>query len=1055
MGMLYHNNLNPAIYHNVHMRRIRGRLNEQELRQALEDVISQHPILRTSFDLSSYSEPLQLVHEKVDFPLEINRLRGNSQSEKEQELAELLSHEKNTPVDWSRAPLLRVRVDYLDDHTFHLMLAEHHAIFDGWSVASFCAEWFERYWSRVNGRSTEIKQGQNPFRDYVFRERQALQSLEDLEFWTEHVADTAPTRLSQRSFIDKEAKAGDVFRANIPPEISEGLKRAARLASVPIKSMLLAAHLRVLSFVSGQKEVITGVVTHGRPETANSDRALGLFLNALPVRKMLNGGTWTKLGRELFELERRIFPHRYYPSVELQQKLGRGELFETTFNFTYFHVYKEMEGISDWELQESRSTALTNLPLSANFTLEPGSGELRLDLAPAAGRFSITQVQTLLAFYERALTDIARNPEGTYESNLLSDDQSKQLLEEWQGQKIQFKQANHLARLFEDQVRRIPNAIALSCHDRVWTYAELNQKANRLARFLCRQGIAPEVIVGVAIERSAELVITLMAILKAGGAYLPLDLESPLPRLRYMLQNSEAKLVLSWKPMGFPPEISSSFQTVRFLNLSDHEGAFERESGDNFENGACTDNLAYVIYTSGSTGVPKGVMVRHAALINHMLWMAQCFNWNQQTRILLKTPITFDASVWEFLAPLVSGAVLVIGPPDAHQDFSVLVQTIRSQSITVLQMVPSALKFLLQEPHFGDCSSLKFVFCGGEEVAPSLLEQLWKQNLVEFGNLYGPTECTIDALYWTGSPGANVPQVPIGRPLPNIEAYVLNQDMELVPPGTSGEIYLGGAGLARGYFGRADLTAEKFVPNPLDSNGGARLYRTGDHGVWSLEGQLHFCGRTDQQVKIHGFRIEIGEIEEVLHRLEQVKEAAVVSRTVDGDPRLLSYVVLKSNVDNPGRAIERITAHLQQNLPRYMVPANTIIMNELPRLSNGKLDRKKLPLPDAETLQNQIDYVAPRTAVEARVAAIWADLLGGGRIGIHDDFFVRGGHSLLAIQAMSMLEKEFAVELSLNTLFEAPTVATLAQKIEELKRPPEPVYKAHYHIPELHAPTHN
>jgi amino acid adenylation domain-containing protein len=1054
LAMLYQNNLNPAIYHNVQTHRVRGRLNEQELRSALDDVVASHSVLRTSFDLSTYSEPLQLVHEHVQPRLVVNRLLGKNEEERERELERILEYERNNAVDWSRPPLLRARVDYLNDETFHLIVTEHHVILDGWSVASLFTELLERYWLRVQGQAVEISTKSNPFRDFVAMEQQALRSERDREFWIGQVVDTSATRFPAKSPVGEEAPE-KTMRANIPPEVSDGVKRAARLAFVPIKSMLLAAHLRILSFVSGQKDVTTGMIMHGRPETANSDRALGLFLNAVPIHKHLTGGTWIGLGRELFELEKEVFTYRYYPSVEVQRQLGRGEFTEATFNFTYFHIYKEMEGISDWELEESNSSAKNNFPLSANFMLEPGSGELSLDLVPGAGRFSVEQVQALLASYERALEEIAKNPEGSYETSLLTDDERKQLLEEWQGEEIHLSELNNLADCFAEQVRKTPAATALRHEDVTYSYAELNQKTNQLARYLRRQGVCREAIVAIAVERSPEFVIGVLAVLKAGGAYLPLDLDSPAPRLHYMLENCGARLVLVRGNLGRSMRHTIQLNRVRFLDLDEADEAITSESREDFKSEICGDSLAYVIYTSGSTGVPKGVMVKHSSLVNHMRWMAERFEWNEKDTILFKTAASFDASVWEVFAPLMCGAVLAIAPPDAHRNFSELVRAIQKHSVAVVQMVPSALRVLMQEPEFRKCTSLKQVLCGGEEVTPALLEQLWAQLAVKFENLYGPTEATIDVLSWSGVPGPVPTVIPIGQPLPNVECYVLGENMDLVPPGTPGEIYLGGAGLARGYLGRPDLTAESFVPNPF-AGSGARLYRTGDYGCWSLQGQMEFLGRVDQQAKIHGYRIETAEIESVLNRHPEIKESAVAAKRIDKETSLIGYVIARDETRDTDQWLRGITTHLERNLPRYMVPQTILKLSELPRLSNGKVDRRSLPLPSQEATHTRTDYVAPRTPLEGRLAGIWSQVLGADQVGVNDDFLQLGGHSLLAIRVMSIVEKELEVELSLNMLFETRTVAGLAKLIEELKHSAGAAHtgRAAYRIPELETATH-
>jgi amino acid adenylation domain-containing protein len=1037
-GMLYHSGLDSDIYHNVHWRRVRGRLDEGVLRQTLAEVIERHPILRTSFDFSTYSEPLQLVHERAEIPLLISRLRGQTDEEQRKELEEILLHERTTKFDFTKTPLLRLRVDWISEERFQLTFAEHHAILDGWSVASFLTEWVERYWTRLQGQEADSTNEGNVFRDFVFLEQRALKSPENQDFWFGQTEDAQPGKLPSKWRDGAEIQAGQEVRASISPEVSDGIKRAARMAGVPVKTMLLAAHLRVLSLLTGQKEVVSGLITHGRPEGIHSDRILGLFLNAVPFRMQLEGGTWLELASEVFRRERQIFPYRYYPSSELQQRSGRGELFDITFNFTYLHVYKDAEGLGDWEVEDSRSRAPNNLPLCANFTLEPAMGGIRLDLHAKPGRMTLEQVRAIAGWYERAFTALAKAPESRYESSaLLSDLEREQLLANGEGTRLQLSSANTLLAIIEQQVQKTPGAVAVTYEGAEWTYAELDGHANRLARHLQLHGVRPDSPVGVCVGRSLELMAALLGIMKAGGAYVPLDPEYPAERLSHILEDCGAQVVLVREQERGVFENVSNPKHLRLISLEGDAGAIQKHLDGPVVSGLSGESLAYIIYTSGSTGMPKGVMIDHSALANHMCWMTNRFEWGQSDAVLQRTSISFDASVWELFAPLTCGMRVAFAPAEAHKDLLLLAKSVQANSGTILQMTPSALKILLDVPEFSECHSLHTVLCGGEAVPASLVKQLWKRLPVNFVNLYGPTETCIDAAYWTALPGEVPELIPTGHPIANTEMYVLDEDMELTPLGTPGEIYIGGAGLGRGYWKRSDLTAERFVPDPFSRRTGARLYRTGDRARWNTGGQLEFLGRIDHQVKIRGFRIEIGEIESRLNQHPKVRSSAVIVRGHEADKQLIAFYCATETLGDQivDLSYQELRDHLLRSLPEYMVPAAFIGMAALPLNRSGKVDRRALMSMDV-TITSGRQYTAPRNALEKELTAIWAQVLNlaGDKIGVSDSFFALGGHSLSATQVVSKIRTQLGSELSLKEFFERPNIEQLAEWIAKTRQ---------------------
>jgi amino acid adenylation domain-containing protein len=576
--------------------------------------------------------------------------------------------------------------------------------------------------------------------------------------------------------------------------------------------------------------------------------------------------------------------------------------------------------------------------------------------------------------------------------------------------------------MVERQASETPLSIAVIMADRSLTFAELDRRANKLGRYLRSLGVQRETIVAVYMERSLEMVVALLAILKSGGAYLPIDSSLPRERVTYLLHDSEARVVVTTENLSgrLPAAVSKIVAVDREQPAIQGRPAFALDSRVHPE------NTAYVIYTSGSTGNPKGVRVPHRAIVNHMLWMRSEYPLGRQDRVLQKTPVSFDASVWEFWAPLIEGAVLVLAPPEIHLDVRGLIDTVRSLRITILQLVPTLLRVSLDLDCMDQCSSLRRIYVGGEAFTSDLQNRLFLQlPNVQAVNLYGPTEAAIDSTYWECRRGDRGNNVPIGGPIANARVFVLDADLESVPEGFEGELFIGGSGLAVAYHTRPALTAEKFVPDPASLMPGSRLYRTGDIVRW-VPGKacLEFLGRNDQQVKLRGFRVELGEIERQLERHPDVSEAAVLCLNgAERDQRLVAYIVAARHGTADTMELGRF---LRNIMPEYMVPSMFVPMDQLPRNSSGKVDRKALPQPEARRPELKAQYCPPETTIEQRLTAIWREFLEIDAIGIHDNFFELGGHSLMLIRIHRRLQQEFGEQLPVVVLLEHPTVHALA-----------------------------
>ncbi|MDX2092417.1 MAG: amino acid adenylation domain-containing protein, partial [Kofleriaceae bacterium] len=640
----------------------------------------------------------------------------------------------------------------------------------------------------------------------------------------------------------------------------------------------------------------------------------------------------------------------------------------------------------------------------------------------SVARYDSAAITRLIGHYGILLRGIAADPTQRIGAlPLLSPAEREQLLVTWNATSQDYPREACLHELFEAQVDRTPGAVAVEFEGTQLTYAELDQRANRLAHHLRSLGVGPDVRVGVCAERSLELVVAVYGVLKAGGAYVPLDPSYPRERLAFMVEDAAVAVLLTQAHLVE----ASPAHGARLVRLDADWAEVARASAARPGRTAGPNDLAYVIFTSGSTGRPKGAMNEHGAVVNRLHWMQAAYELDTTDAVLQKTPFSFDVSVWELFWPLHVGARLVMARPDGHKDPSYLVGVIQAQQITTLHFVPSMLAVFLEAEGVEACTSIRRVVTSGEALAPAHVDRCFARlPAAALFNLYGPTEAAIDVTHWTCRPG--VRSVPIGRPISNIQIYILDLGGEPVPVGVAGELYIGGVGVGRGYVNRPDLTAERFVPHPF---GAGRLYRTGDLARWQEDGTIEYLGRIDHQVKIRGFRIELGEIEAVLARHASVSEVVVLARDDQaGDKRLVAYVVGRDGVQD----VDALRAHAAATLPEYMVPSAFVMLDAMPVTPNGKLDRKALPASD-QVAGGTRNYVAPRTETEHLLAAIWCELLGVERVGVHDNFLKLGGHSLLAMQVAMRVRQTMEVALTVRAVFEAPTLRGLAELIERTR----------------------
>ncbi|HSF41608.1 MAG TPA: amino acid adenylation domain-containing protein [Thermoanaerobaculia bacterium] len=1024
-GMLYHSELAPetAVYHDVFSLHLRAPWDEDALRRAVDSLVARHPILRTSFDMTSFREPLQLVWERIETPFAAEDLRHLPEAEQETAVAAWLDTERRRRFDWSQAPLVHVHAHRRGEDTFQFTLSFHHSTLDGWSAATLQTELFRRYFAEREGTAPPTEPPPaSAYRDFVALEQAALGSAASRGFWRGLLDGAEATRLPRGPVPSVEVPRSRELRVAPPPEVAEEVRRLARRAGVPLKSAFLASHLAALGFLAGQSDVLTGMVANGRPEGAGGDQVLGLFLNMLPFRLRLGDESWEGLVRATFDAERAMLPHRRFPLAELQAANAGTPLFEIAFNFVHFHVYQGVQdlgqatGVSvlgDFGYEE------VDFPLGINFQLDPSGTHLALRLNYLDSELSGEQAAAVAGTYLRVLAAMAAEPARPHRQvSFLSDAERAQLLAWGRSEPLPAATAP-VHEQVAAQAARTPEAVALRADGVELTYAQLDARANRLAHHLRGLGVVPGSLVGVLLDRTVDLPTALLGIWKAGGASLPLDPAHPDERLAFLLADSGARLVITEPGLALRVTAPGAVTVV---------AADVPASAPGHDPGpaAGPEDLAYAIYTSGSTGRPKGVLVEHRQLAATLAASQREFGWRAGDVMPCLAPFAFDISLFELLNPLLAGGTAVLFGLRPTLDLPELVA--RLGELTHLHSVPSLMRQIVAavraEGREGGYPQLRTLFVGGDAVPSDLLPEMRRAfPAADIRILYGPTEGTIICTSYRVPEAAAAPRPLLGRPLPGAEIQLRDAAGRLVPAGATGEIRIGGAGVTRGYLGLPELTAERYPEEQ-----GRRFYRTGDLARWLPDGELEFLGRADDQVKIRGIRVELGEVEAALAAHPGVAEAVAAARTdAGGDRQLVAWLVARG----PEPSAAELRELLRGRLPEAMVPSAFVFLPALPLSPNGKVDRRALPDPDRSETGGRPEYAAPRTPIEERLAALWSEVLKVERVGLHDSFLELGGQSLLAMQLITKLRAAFEVELPLRALYEAPDLEALAAAVAD------------------------
>ncbi|HEY7492621.1 MAG TPA: amino acid adenylation domain-containing protein [Candidatus Tectomicrobia bacterium] len=1017
----------------------RGALHVTALAQGLQEIIRRHEILRTTF-VDVEGQPFQVIGPPASLPLPVVELQALPRPERQAQVRALARAEAKRPFDLARGPLVRATLVRLAAEEHVLLLTMHHIVSDGWSHGVFWHELAMLYEAYTSGKPLPFPALPIQYADFAQWQLQWLQGEvldRQLAYWKQQLTGVSTLQLPTdrpRPAVRTSRGARQPLVLSLP--LTQALKTLSQRQGVTLFMTLLAAFQVLLHRYTGQDDIPVGSLIANR-NRLELEGLIGCFTNTLVLRTDLSGNPSFRglLGR-VRNVTLAAYNHQDLPFEKLLEELrpprdlSRNPLFQV---LCVFHNTPrrppELAGLTGHSLEVDTGTARFDLALDLSETPEGLRGwfEYSTDLFEAAtiarmGEHFRTLLEGIVAAPEQRL---ARLP-------LLPAPERYRLLAAWNQTQTTDAHDQCLQQVFEAQVARTPDAVAVVYANAHLTYRELNRRANQVAHHLRALGVAPEVLVGLCMERSLDMVVGLLGILKAGGACVPLDPAYPQERLAFMLEDAQIPVLLTQERlvMGLPaPRVEVVCVDVAWQTIAQHS---EQEP----VSGVTADNLAFVLYTSGSTGKPKGVLGVHRATLNALAWMWQAYPFTPQDVCCQKTSIGFVDAIQELLGPLLRGIRTVLIADEVLRDPPRLVHLLAAHRVTRIRLVPSLLRVLLDT--YPDLQSrlprLKLWIVSGESLSPELcqhcLECMPSSRLL---NLYGASEDAADVTWYNTALRHHTPGcIPIGRPIANTQVYLLDQHLQPVPIGVPGELHVGGAGLARGYLNRPELSAEKFIPAPFSNVPGARLYKTGDLARYLPDGNLTFLGRIDQQVKMRGYRIELHEIEMALEQHPAIRQAVVLTREdTPGDMRLIAYLVADQASVPTSSGLRRA---LRNMLPDYMLPSAYVRLDALPLTPSGKVDRLALPAPGAARPTLAAGFVSPRTPTEEVLAGIWVTVLGIERIGVHDNFFDLGGHSLLAVQVMSRLRHALRVEMPLHALFDAPTVAELALHIETVQQ---------------------
>jgi len=1033
---------NNPFYNMPEAVRLKGRLDVRALEEGLNEVVRRHEALRTKFE-SVEGKPLQVILPAEQAELTVEDLSSTPEVEREEEVIRRASQESRQPFDLSRGPLIRTRLLRVGEEDHVLLLTMHHVVSDGWSMGILAREITALYEAHTSGKPLQLPELELQYADYARWQREWLQgeALErQIGYWRGQLAG-APPMLEMQT--DRPRPTTQSYRGGHQPlvvgrELTEKLKQLSRRQGSTLFMTLLAVFKVSLHRYSGQTDICIGTPIAGR-NRGEIEHLIGFFANTLVIRADLTGEpSFAELNKRVKETALEAYAHQDVPFEKLVEELhpvrdmSRNPLFQVMFALQNTPtVSMRLAGLTASAVDSNSESSKFDLWLSMSETGEELLGSLGYN-RDIFDEVTIVRMVQHLAVLLRGVTTNADSR--ISQLPMLVDAERHQLLVEWNNAKEEGQRDELIHRWFETQAEQTPDSVALVFEDEELTYQELNLRANRVARLLKKKDVGPETLVGLYIERSLEMVIGILGILKAGGAYVPLDPLYPEHRLSSILEDAGLEdagalvLLTQQSLLKNLPE-----HKAKAICLDSDWNVIARNGGENLVGGAEPHNSAYVIYTSGSTGKPKGVQISHHSVVHLVGVTRSTFNFGDQDVWTLFHSHSFDFSVWEIWSCILNGGRLVIVPITTAQSPKAFYNLLCTREVTVINQTPSAIRQLIQvKNEITDNvaeSSVRVIICGGEALPSSVATELFEWRIPVW-NFYGPTEATVWAsMKEVEAEDSRRELISIGRPIRDVQLYVMDENFQPVPIGAPAELCIGGEGMARGYYRRADLTAERFTPNPFDDNPGCRLYKTGDQARYLPDGNLEFLRRIDNQVKIRGYRVEVGEIEAALNRHPVVKESVVTVREdVSGDKRLVAYIVSHAG-QSP--QINELQEYAKSRLPNYMIPSAFVTVEALPLTSNGKMDRRQLAADGVPIPRSGKSGIAPRDTIELQLSRIWEQLLGIHPVGVKDNFFDLGGHSMLAVQLMAHIERRFGQDLPLSILFQRSTIEELAISIRQ------------------------
>ena len=1030
-GILFHALYTPGTmgYLEQFSYTLEGNLNVPAFEQAWQMVVARHPILRTLFTWEKRNQPLQIVRQKVTVPFAFEDWQSHSPSEQQSQLEAFLISDRELGFNLSKAPLMRLHLIRLNKRRYQFTWCFHHLLLDGWSGQIVLSEFFNLYESICKSKAPKLPV-RRPYREYIaWLQKQDLTQTE--RFWRTYLngfTKSTPFGID-RSEIKGQMEAYTSQKFVLPEDQTKRLKLFAQEQHLTMSTIIEGIWAIILSRYSNEHDVVFGTTVSGRTvPLENIENMVGVFINTLPLRVRVKPAEslseWLK-SLQARQAEMQIYEH--CPLTHIQQCSdlpAKLPLFESILAISNYPIPQKTETEqSSLRLHSVRNFEQTNYPLTIQVSLATSlSWRFRYD----RHRFDDETIGRMTKHIQTLCESIVADPyQSIGELSWLTETERQQLLFDWNDTGVDYPKDKCIHELFEEQVKHNPENVALISDQGQMSYGELNKKANQLARYLRKLGVGPNVMVGISMERTLDMVVAIIGILKAGGAYLPIDASYPKERIAYMLEDSAAPVLLTRRilaeklPRGEARIVYLDSQWKKIKLESDKNLVCENTPGD----------LAYINYTSGSTGRPKGVKIPHLG-VTRLIVGNNYANLDADNNILHLSTISFDASTLELWGALLHGAKCVLCPEDLPTP-SQLADIIKRFKINFLWLTASYFNLIIDEKA-DVLKGVKQLLTGGEALSVKHVKKaLTVLNETQLINGYGPTENTTFTCCYPipKDLDSQLKSIPIGRPIKNTRVYILNQQMQPVPLGVTGELYIGGDGLAHGYLNQSDLTKEKFIPDPFCEEAGARVYKTGDLVRYLPDGNIEFIGRIDHQVKIRGFRIELGEIEAILESHPAVLESVVDIRVgEDQTKHLIAYVVAKLNTNE---FITGLRIFLQAKLPDYMIPTIIIVLDKMPLTATGKINRQALPEPDREAIKIEKRYVAPRNTLEEKLSAIWAKHLGLNKVGVKDNFFELGGHSLLAVRLIADIKKEIGKEVYLPELFKRQTIEQLSLSLEQ------------------------